>query len=80
MLVVSAMKVVRFKLKITLEEFIFPTPDDDDYDEDDDDDDNGIIAAKMAPFSCFSPSNSGIQPGSQMRYSTGILYFTVIIY
>ena len=68
MLVVSAMKVVRFKLQTPLEEFIFPTPDDDDDDDDydgddddddddnndDDDDDNGIIAAKMAPFSCSS--------------------------
>jgi len=43
----------------TLEEFIFRTPDDDDDDDADDDDDdddddyddNGIIVAKMAPFS-----------------------------
>jgi hypothetical protein len=72
-------EVLRFKLQITLEEFIFPTPDDDydddddddyddndddydgdggdddhDNDDDDDDDDNGIIATKMAPFSCSS--------------------------
>ena len=46
-----------FSLHSTLEEFICRSPDDDaaaDDDDDDDDDDNGIIAAKMAPFSCSS--------------------------
>jgi hypothetical protein len=38
-----------------------------------------MIVATTTTIMLISPSNSGTQPGSQMRYSASIFYFTVII-